>query len=103
MPQLAVRLFLDIQRPSGDTTMASELVLRFAHRLPSSEWPSDAPKPAVFHFARSLDMDKDLRASLHAKCCATSTARLLERAGAEEKSGLSRDNNSGTVSFRRSR
>jgi phosphatidylserine/phosphatidylglycerophosphate/cardiolipin synthase-like enzyme len=67
VPTLSVRLFLDIQRPHGDTTSSPELIRRFAARFRQSQWPSDRPLPDVFFDPRSLDADADKRACLHAK------------------------------------
>jgi phosphatidylserine/phosphatidylglycerophosphate/cardiolipin synthase-like enzyme len=67
-PELKVRMFLDVQRGPGDTSMASEVVKRFAERFKTREWPSDRPLPKVFYDPRSLCLDADKRACLHAKC-----------------------------------
>jgi phosphatidylserine/phosphatidylglycerophosphate/cardiolipin synthase-like enzyme len=68
LPSLKVRMFLDIQRGHGDTTTAPELILRFAARLRSDQWPMDRPLPEVFFDPRSLETDSARRACLHAKC-----------------------------------
>ena len=68
MPGLRVRMFLDIQRSYGDTTMASLLVRRFAERFRTEQWPADRPLPDVYYDPRSLDVDMERRACLHAKC-----------------------------------
>ena len=67
-PELNVRMFLDVQRGPGDTSMASDVVKRFAERLKTREWPEDRPLPKVFYDPRSLDLDFGKRACLHAKC-----------------------------------
>ena len=67
-PELSVRMFLDVQRGPGDTSMASEIVKRFAERFKTREWPEDRPLPQVFFDPRSLDLEADKRACLHAKC-----------------------------------
>jgi len=68
LPSLRVRMFLDIQRPYGDTTVASLLVRRFAERFRAEQWPPDRPLPDVYYDPRSLDVDMERRACLHAKC-----------------------------------
>ena len=68
VPALRVRMFLDIQRAYGDTTVASLLVRRFAERFRTEQWPPDRPLPAVYYDPRSLDTDMERRACLHAKC-----------------------------------
>ena len=67
-PELNVRMFLDVQRGPGDTSMASEVVKRFAERFKTREWPEGRPLPKVFYDPRSLDLEADKRACLHAKC-----------------------------------
>jgi len=67
VPSLQVRLFLDIQRPHGDTSAASEIIRRFAAQFRMSQWPSDRPLPQVFFDPRSLDTSSHKRACLHAK------------------------------------
>jgi phosphatidylserine/phosphatidylglycerophosphate/cardiolipin synthase-like enzyme len=68
LPELSVRMFLDVQRGPGDTSMASEVVKRFAERFKTREWPEGRPLPKVFYDPRSLDLEADKRACLHAKC-----------------------------------
>ena len=68
IPALKVRMFLDIQRGPGDTTSATQLILRFADRFRSHQWPEDRPLPEVFFDPRSLETDPGQRACLHAKC-----------------------------------
>jgi phosphatidylserine/phosphatidylglycerophosphate/cardiolipin synthase-like enzyme len=67
IPSLHVRLFLDIQRPPGDTSAASEIVRRFAAQFRVNQWPTEKPLPQVFFDPRSLDMSSQKRACLHAK------------------------------------
>ena len=68
LPQLNVRMFLDVQRGAGDTSTASELVHRFGYRFRSQQWPLDHPLPQLYYDPRSLELDADKRACLHAKC-----------------------------------
>jgi hypothetical protein len=67
-PGLQVRMYLDIQRESGDSSVPSELVGRFVDRFRSSQWPSGRPLPEVFYDPRSLEVNWESRAALHAKC-----------------------------------
>jgi phosphatidylserine/phosphatidylglycerophosphate/cardiolipin synthase-like enzyme len=67
VPSLSVRLFLDIQRPHGDSTTSPELIRRFAARFRPSQWPKDRPMPDVYFDPRSLDPEVDKRACMHAK------------------------------------
>jgi phosphatidylserine/phosphatidylglycerophosphate/cardiolipin synthase-like enzyme len=68
LPQLRVRLFLDIQRGPGNTTLSSLVVRRFADRFRSSQWPADRPLPEVYYDPRSLEIDPREKSALHAKC-----------------------------------
>jgi phosphatidylserine/phosphatidylglycerophosphate/cardiolipin synthase-like enzyme len=68
LPQLTVRMFLDVQRGPGDTSTNAEIVRRFAHRFQTQQWPANRPLPQVFYDPRSLDLAADKRACLHAKC-----------------------------------
>lgn len=67
-PALGVEMFLDIQRPPGNTQSERELVASFLDRLKREQWPQSAPIPAVYYFPASLDHSSTTRASLHAKC-----------------------------------
>ena len=66
-PGLRVRLYLDVQRHPTDTTLAGELLHRFAHRFRTQEWPGEK-LPDLLIDPRSLDLDPVKRSSLHAKC-----------------------------------
>ena len=67
VPNLQVRLFLDIQRPQGDTSADSEIVRRFAAHFRQTQWPSERPLPEVFFDPRALDTSSQKKACLHAK------------------------------------
>jgi phosphatidylserine/phosphatidylglycerophosphate/cardiolipin synthase-like enzyme len=67
VPNLKVRLFLDIQRQHGDTSAASEIVRRFAAQFRIAQWPNQRPLPQVFFDPRSLDASSQKRSCLHAK------------------------------------
>jgi phosphatidylserine/phosphatidylglycerophosphate/cardiolipin synthase-like enzyme len=68
-PALDVRMFLNIERKYGDTTLASELLKLFADRFRRDQWPGKR-LPAVFYDPRSLEPTEKGkgRAALHAKC-----------------------------------
>lgn len=67
-PDLQVRLYLDIQRPAGDTSADSEIVRRFMHRFSKTQWTEGARLPEVYYDPRALSVDRAHRAALHAKC-----------------------------------
>jgi phosphatidylserine/phosphatidylglycerophosphate/cardiolipin synthase-like enzyme len=66
IPELEVKLFLDIARPDYDTTAAEIIVSRFTQRFRDTQWPAGHRLPQVFYDPRSLAENK--RSSLHAKC-----------------------------------
>lgn len=68
LPGLDVRLFLDIPRAAGDTTLEREIVKRFLHRFKTEQWPSEGPMPRIFYDPRALSPDRVHRSALHAKC-----------------------------------
>lgn len=75
---MRVRLFLDIQRGQGDTSIPSELVLRFANRFKEQQWPVGKPLPDVYYDPRSLAQDDSLKkACLHAKVVVVDDARVF--------------------------
>ena len=66
-PSLAVKLFVHIARPAGDTSLESEIVRRFAADFRKRHWPWSNP-PSLYFDARGLAQSASERASLHAKC-----------------------------------
>lgn len=67
-PNLHARFYLDIQRPTGDTSSNSEIIRRFMHRFAATQWPEDARLPDVYYDPRALAVNRSDRAALHAKC-----------------------------------
>jgi len=65
IPELQVRIMLNIQRRHGDATPAEELIAQFAHRFWSEDWPGTR-QPAVYYDPRSLEPDGP-EGVLHAK------------------------------------
>lgn len=68
IPELQVRMFLDIQRAHGDTTSSNEIARRFADRFRKKQWPEQRKLPKVFFDPRALEADTQKKACLHAKC-----------------------------------
>ncbi len=68
IPDLRVEMFLDVQRPQGDSSNPLEIVRRFAHRFRNEQWPIAKPLPQIYYDPRSLETEGKFRASLHAKC-----------------------------------
>src|SRR5205814_1763091 len=66
-PSLRVTFCLDIPRKLTDTSLASEIVRRFARDFVAKHWPGDR-LPDLYHDPRALAENTQDRASLHAKC-----------------------------------
>ncbi len=64
-PDLRVTLLLNIQRGRGDTTVAEEVVRRFADHFWAKDWPGSS-RPRVYYDPRSLELDGPM-GILHAK------------------------------------
>jgi hypothetical protein len=77
-PSLEVTMFLNVDRPKGDTTSDADLLRRFADRFRKNEWPG-ARLPVVFYDPRAIEPVErgEKRASLHAKCIIVDDARAL--------------------------
>jgi phosphatidylserine/phosphatidylglycerophosphate/cardiolipin synthase-like enzyme len=67
-PDLNVRMYLDITRKPGDTSIESELVKRFCYQFRSTQWPPGARLPEIYYDPRSATLDRSKAAALHAKC-----------------------------------
>jgi hypothetical protein len=68
LPQLHVRMFLDIQRSLNDASTPGECIRRFNSRLVGTQWPGDRPIPTIYFYPSSLEFETGKRACLHAKC-----------------------------------
>ncbi len=77
LPDLLVRMYLDIQRGPGDTSAPSELVRRFVDRFKTRQWPTGYPFPSVYFDPRSLASAGEQRTSLHAKCIVVDRQRIF--------------------------
>lgn len=67
-PELQVRLYLDIQRGNGDTSLPNEIVRRFSDRFRKTQWPAERPIPEIYFDPRSVALDQSRPCALHAKC-----------------------------------
>lgn len=66
-PALRVTFCLEVSRPYGDTSLAAEIVRRFAQDFRAKHWPWPE-SPELFYDPRSLSENLAERSSLHAKC-----------------------------------
>lgn len=67
IPDLMVRLCLDVRRAPGDTTRSDAFLRRFAEWFIKREWPGSR-LPDLYYDPRSLAENDNRRGSLHAKC-----------------------------------
>ena len=68
LPDLNVRMYLNIDRPHGDTTPSKILLAKFQKRFREHQWPENMRLPEVFYDPRPLtDDDANKSACLHAK------------------------------------
>ncbi len=79
MPELSVRLFVNIPRPAGCPPNVSEahLVRAFADRFAAQDWPAGVRVPELFYDPRSLSPEPGPKACLHAKCIVVDDARAF--------------------------
>lgn len=89
IPELDVKLFLNIARPDNDTTKAEIIVSRFAQRFRDSQWPKGCRLPEVFYDPRSVADDK--RSSLHAKCVVVDAEEVFVSSANFTKAGQERN------------
>lgn len=100
VPELRVTLLLNIQRKRGDTTVAEQVVRRFADRFWSEEWPG-ASRPTIFYDPRALDPDHP-SGVLHAKAVVADDKTVLVTSANLTEAGLDRNIELGLLSRDRS-
>jgi phosphatidylserine/phosphatidylglycerophosphate/cardiolipin synthase-like enzyme len=88
---LNVRLYLDITRKPGDTTIESELVRRFCDNFRAKQWPTSAPLPEIYYDPRSVAVNRAGAASLHAKCVVVDGEHVFISSANFTKAGQSRN------------
>jgi phosphatidylserine/phosphatidylglycerophosphate/cardiolipin synthase-like enzyme len=76
LPDLQVRMFLNVPRPYRDVTPEAELLKRFADKFRLEEWPGPRP-PEVYYDGRALALGASEHASLHAKCIVVDEHKVL--------------------------
>ena len=76
LPDMQVRMFLNVPRPYRDLTPETELLKRFADKFRLEEWPGARP-PEVYYDRRALASGTTEHASLHAKCIVVDEHKVL--------------------------
>lgn len=89
IPDLDVKLFLNIARPDHDKTPAEIIVSKYAQRFRDSQWPKACRLPEVFYDPRSVAEDK--RSSLHAKCVVVDAQQVFVSSANFTKAGQERN------------
>ena len=67
---------LDVRRQPGDTSLDSQLIVRFAQNFVRNEWPGDR-LPRVYYDPRSLVPAGHSTSAMHAKCVVIDGAEVL--------------------------
>ena len=69
-------LCLDVRRPSGDTSLDSQVIQRFAQHFVENEWPGTR-LPRVYYDPRSLTPVDRTASAMHAKCVVIDRRKAL--------------------------
>jgi phosphatidylserine/phosphatidylglycerophosphate/cardiolipin synthase-like enzyme len=77
IPDLNVKMFLNISRPDGNTTASEILVSQYAQRFKTSQWPAECRLPEVYYDPRSVADEEPVRSSLHAKCVVVDSEQVF--------------------------
>ncbi|WP_254509744.1 DISARM system phospholipase D-like protein DrmC [Anatilimnocola floriformis] len=77
LPNLTVRMFVNIGRTQNDTSRESEIVQRFRQRFQTREWPPGRRLPQLFYDNRALTTDAPKRSSFHAKAVVVDHKQLF--------------------------
>lgn len=91
LPDLDVQLFLDIARPDRDSTPSGILISRYAQRFRDTQWPKECRLPGVFYDPRSVDDERRVRSSLHAKCVVVDAEQVFVSSANFTKAGQERN------------
>lgn len=67
LPDLAVKMCLDVNRDRQDKTPSEIVLSRFVQRFKDHQWPSSTRLPQIYFDPRSIQNDEQVRSSLHAK------------------------------------
>lgn len=77
-PKLSVRLFLNIDRPYGDTSPDEQILARFRQRFSETQWPTNVRLPEIYYDPRAIATDEAGKsACLHAKFVISDTRQLF--------------------------
>jgi phosphatidylserine/phosphatidylglycerophosphate/cardiolipin synthase-like enzyme len=68
LPDLHVRVFLNVARKREDVGTTAQIVAAFVQRFKLYNWPADCRLPELYYDGRSLATTADNPIALHAKC-----------------------------------
>ena len=79
VPDLSVRVFVNIPRPAACPPNVSEahVVRAFANRFAAQDWPPGVRLPELFYDPRALSDEPGPKACLHAKCIVVDDRRAF--------------------------
>ncbi|MDF1555572.1 MAG: DISARM system phospholipase D-like protein DrmC [Deferrisomatales bacterium] len=95
VPELRVRLLLNIQRPWGDTSAPSSLIARFAKQFWTKDWPGSRA-PEVYYAPSSVELNGG-GGVLHAKSIVVDDERLLVTSANLTDAGFDRNIEAGLL------
>ncbi len=91
VPKLRVRMYLDIARKAGDTTIDAELVQRFCQAFRKTQWPPATRLPEIYYDPRSTALERKNAAALHAKCVVVDTRHVFVSSANFTEAGQTRN------------
>jgi len=68
LPNLQVRVFLNVSRKAEETGSPAQIVAGFVQKFKLYNWPAECRLPELYYDGRSLAATADTPISLHAKC-----------------------------------
>ena len=100
IPDLSVRLFVNIPRPAGCPPNVGEahLVRSFGERFVAEDWPAGVRLPELLYDPRSLSTDPGPKACLHAKCIVVDDARAFVTSANFTEAAQERNSETGVLS-----
>jgi phosphatidylserine/phosphatidylglycerophosphate/cardiolipin synthase-like enzyme len=77
LPDLSVRMFVNVARPPGSQATEDQLLRSFVERFVTEDWPTGARFPEVFYDPRALSDAPGPKSVLHAKCVVVDDRRAF--------------------------
>ena len=77
LPELSVRMFVNVARPAGSQATDDQLLRGFVERFVADDWPAGARLPEVFFDPRALSAAPGPKSVLHAKCIVVDDRRAF--------------------------